>query len=344
VNGDELRWVAKVAHASSARTRERIQSLWSGYGEILRVELHGAAMETVIVKSVRPPARARASATDAGHARKCRSYAVETAWYRTFAAQCDFACRVPRLHGSTGAKDAWLFVLEDLDAAGFAERRRDPDPAEIYACLSWLASFHARFLGVAPRGLWKTGTYWHLATRLEELAQIDDVALREAAPLLDQKLGAASFQTLVHGDAKPANFCFARDGGSVAAVDFQYVGGGCGMKDVAYLLSGGSGRAAEATEARHLDTYFALLRAALADRAVDASALEREWRALYPLARADYHRFLAGWARDHFRRDAYAQDVSGNELGESRAAQDPIAPGIDPGARVCWPSPPFRAG
>ena len=137
-------------------------------------------------------------------------------------------------------------MLEDIDAAGFPERRRDPGPGGIDACLRWLAAFHARFLGVAPDGLWKNGTYWHLATRQDELAAIEDPELREAAPLLDQKLRACVFQTLVHGDAKPANFCFARGGSSVAAVDFQYVGGGCGMKDVAYLLSDEPGRRAMA--------------------------------------------------------------------------------------------------
>lgn len=318
---DELRWVAKVTGAKSARRRERIQSLWSGYGEIFRVELTGAEVKTAIVKWVKPPARTRAGAGDASHARKCRSYQVETVWYRTFAAQCDEACRVPRSFGTTGARDEWLLLLEDLDAAGFTERRRQPDGAELDACLAWLAAFHARFLGVSPNGLWKTGTYWHLETRPDELAQIDDRALREAAPLLDRRLRECAFQTLVHGDAKPANFCWSRDGGAVAAVDFQYVGGGCGMKDVAYLLSGGSSNAAEAVEARHLDTYFVHLREALAraprdvDVGVDVEALEGAWRALYPIARADYHRFLAGWAKDNWRRDTYAQRLTRDVLG-----------------------------
>lgn len=306
----ELDWVAQVTGATSARRAERIQSLWSGYGEIVRVALTGADVETVVVKSVQPPARLRGAKKDTSHARKCRSYDVETAWYRTFASRCDDTCRVPRLVGAQSAREEWLLVLEDIDAAGFPERRRDPGPSGMDACLRWLAAFHARFLGVAPEGLWKNGTYWHLATRQDELAAMDDDELRSAAPLIDQKLRACAFQTLVHGDAKPANFCFARGGAAVAAVDFQYVGGGCGMKDVAYLLID------DVAEARWLDVYFAHLRGALDLRPerVDAEGLEREWRALYPIARADYHRFLAGWAKEHWRRDTHAQKLTRDVL------------------------------
>jgi Ser/Thr protein kinase RdoA (MazF antagonist) len=55
------------------------------------------------------------------------------------------------------------------------------------------------------------------------------------AAVIDQVLNNCSYQTIVHGDAKLANFCFSKEG-AVSAVDFQYVGGGCGMKDVAYFL------------------------------------------------------------------------------------------------------------
>ena len=285
----DLRWIAKATGARGVRRREKVQSLWGGYGELFRVELIGAARETAIVKWVKPPARARAS--DASHARKCRSYDVETAWYRTFASRCDRTCRVASLIDSRASNDRWLLVLEDLDAAGFGGRTRSPTSDEIDQCLAWLAAFHACFLGVFPTGIWKSGTYWHLATRPDELAAIEDPAIRAAAPILDEKLRSGAFQTLVHGDAKPANFCFGS--GAVAAVDFQYVGGGCGMKDVAYLLS------RESNEPRHLDAYFACLRSALVRRAdaVDVDALEAEWRALYPIACADYDRFLAGWMR-----------------------------------------------
>jgi hypothetical protein len=47
---------------------------------------------------------------------------------------------------------------------------------------------------------------------------------------------------------------------------------------------------------RGLDAYFAHLRAALAG-GVEGAALEREWRALFPVALADFDRFLLGWRR-----------------------------------------------
>jgi Ser/Thr protein kinase RdoA (MazF antagonist) len=187
-------------------------------------------------------------------------------------------------------------VLEDLDAAGFAGRTDEANDAELDALLGWLASFHARFVGEPlPDGVWPIGTYWHLDTRKDELANIADRALREAAPIAAARLAGAKFQTLLHGDAKDANFCFARDG-SVAAVDFQYTGGGPGIVDVAYLLHGRRDEPPDGIDAERLDRYFDHLRRAL-PTSVDATALEAEWRELYPIALLDFSRFLAGWRR-----------------------------------------------
>jgi hypothetical protein len=286
---EHLAAVAALTGASSAERSERIQSLWGGYGELVRVHLVGCERTTAIVKLARPPQRSP-KAEDASHARKCRSYDVETAFYRTLAARCDASCRVAALLGARGGHGEWLLVLEDLDAAGFPHRSRGLRTTELDACLGWLAAFHARFVGERPEGLWKVGTYWHLATRQEELARVRDPSLRARAPELDRQLRAARHATILHGDAKPANFCFAPGGRAVAAVDFQYAGGGPGIKDVAYLLHG----SAKAATARALDAYFAYLRAALPAR-VDAAELEREWRALHPVAVADFERFLEGW-------------------------------------------------
>lgn len=311
----DLQFLAEVTGAR-VRSGARVQSLWSGYGEIVRVHLErdpdAHAASTAILKCVRPPRSVPPEETFA-HRRKCRSYDVEVAFYRTYAPRCDASCRVPARLAHRASPEGWLLALEDLDAAGFGGRRHRLDARELELCLAWLASFHATFLGVRPEGLWETGTYWHLATRPDELAAMrpEDDDLREAAPLLDRLLRDATHQTLVHGDAKPANFCFDPRGptgeGAVAAVDFQYVGGGSGMKDVAYLLHG------EPEPERALDVYFTHLRRALAarpDLRVDAADVEREGRALYPIAYADFARFMAGWAPSHWKRDTTAQRLT----------------------------------
>ena len=288
----DLDWVIAMTGGKHGRRIERIQSLWSGYGEIVRVAVDD---RTVIVKHVTPP---ESPENVVSHARKCRSYEVERAFYETYAARCDDSCRVPRHLASRFEDDEWTFVLEDLDAVGFVDRRHNATGPALERCVAWLASFHARFMGEAPIRLWPCGTYWHLDTRREELA-LAPPDLRALAPVLDEKLVSCKHQTILHGDAKMANFCFAPD--AVAAVDFQYAGGGCGMKDVAYLLSG------ELGEARCLERYFEHLRRELGARGLDPAPIESEWRPLYPIACADFYRFLSGWSPPHYARDLHAQ-------------------------------------
>lgn len=306
---------------SDVQISERIQSLWSGYGAILRAQVQGGSSPTVIVKQVQPPSvrnHPRGWASDAGHERKLRSYEVERHFYDAYAPRCGAACPVPECLYTEEKEGRWLFVLEDLDAAGFSERRHSLSRAEMSACLNWLASFHATFMGQAPDGLWELGSYWHLATRRDEWHAIDDVTLKAAAEPLDEALRAAKYQTLIHGDAKVANFCFRQRGhderqAGVAAVDFQYVGGGCGMKDLAYFLSSCLDEAECETQGEHwLDVYFSHLRVALSALKpdIDAAAVESEWRGMYALAWADFLRFLLGWAPGHYKVHAYSHKMT----------------------------------
>jgi hypothetical protein len=320
---DLTRVVREATGSPGGRLSERIQSLWSGYGAIHRFETGRQDPSSFIVKHVRPPSarkHPRGWSSDRGHERKLRSYEVETNWYRDFAGRCDADIRVPQAHDLRSGDGEWLFVLEDLDEAGFPARRSSLTDGEMRACLTYLAHFHAAFLGDAGGGLWEVGTYWHLATRSEELQIMKDKNLREAAGAIDDRLNAARFSTVVHGDAKVANFCFPDDNSGappselkVAAVDFQYVGRGVGVKDVAYFLRS----CLDEYECEHaadewLETYFEALEGALKARQPQVSAQEviAEWRALYALAWADFVRFLVGWAPDHYKIHGYSEKMT----------------------------------
>ncbi|TLS74930.1 DUF1679 domain-containing protein [Mariprofundus erugo] len=308
--------VREVTGACSVIRGEVIQSLWSGYGEIVRYRLSGAAADSAVLKHVIFPSQVNHPHgwhNDLSHQRKVHSYEVEMAWYRDWAGRCDAYCRVPHCYASVTQGEEHLIVLEDLDAAGFPLRKSRLDLQGVQACLVWLANFHATFMEEKPAGLWPVGTYWHLATRPDELAVMADDSLRRAAPRMDAMLADARYQTLVHGDAKLANFCFSTDGKKVAAVDFQYVGGGCGMKDVAYFLGSClNDQGHERYQALLLDYYFAALAQAV-DRhgkQLDMALLEQEWRSLLPLAQADFYRFLVGWMPTHWKINDYSKRVA----------------------------------
>ncbi|MEL7529764.1 MAG: phosphotransferase [Bacteroidota bacterium] len=294
--------------ASALFEKEMIQELWSGYGKILRIGLENASVESVVVKHVQLPTynhHPRGWNTDIGHQRKLKSYQVETNWYQSYSQAS--AARLPDCLAIETQGDEVLMVLEDLDEAGYPLRKRSISWDDISACLAWLAQFHASYLGQSPQGLWAVGTYWHLETRPQELEVLADQSLKEAAAAIDAKLNHCTYQSFVHGDAKLANFCFGQEG-QVAGVDFQYVGGGCGMKDVAYFIGSClNERECERLEEQILDTYFAHLQTALG---AQNEALEAEWRSLYRVAWADFHRFLKGWSPGHWKINTYSERVS----------------------------------
>lgn len=305
--------IRSATGASRVEPLAVIQDLWSGYGKILRLRLHGSQDHTVIAKVIAPDEAGhhpRGWNSRLSHQRKVKSYQVETSWYREWSHRCGPACRIPRLLAAEQEDTRTLLVLEDLDEAGFPRRLSRVTPTSLQACLDWLAAFHANFLGAKPIDLWETGTYWHLGTRSEELKALDDPELREAAAEIDQLLSSARYQTIVHGDAKLANFCFSPSGEAVAAVDFQYVGGGCGMKDLAYFVGSCLDEStSERMEEELLDRYFRSLLHELARHhpEIDACAVEADWRPLYRVAWVDFHRFLKGWSPGHWKINSYSE-------------------------------------
>lgn len=310
----------QATEAEGLTNGAEIQELWSGYGRIVRIKLQNGRVADAVLKHVVYPEQAqhpRGWNTPLSHQRKVRSYAVEMAFYNRWSARCTDTCRVPVCYITTSEGEEHLLALEDLDSAGFAVRKEEPNRKEQFQVLRWLAHFHAVFLNEKPEDLWPVGTYWHLATRPDEWKAMQDQQLKAKAAAIDEKLNNCRFQTFVHGDAKAANFCFADNGEAVAAVDFQYVGGGCGMKDVAYFLSSCLGGAdCEALETELLTFYFNELRTALQlhNKAQFADAVVEEWSALYPVAWTDFYRFLNGWLPTHWKVNTYVKRLSSKVL------------------------------
>ncbi|MCG8671234.1 MAG: hypothetical protein MI867_17645, partial [Pseudomonadales bacterium] len=91
------------------------------------------------------------------------------------------------------------------------------------------------------------------------------------------------------------------------------VGGGCGMKDVAYFI--GSclyEEDCEKFEQQLLDDYFACLKSALQEKqpSINPADVENVWRPLYSVAWTDFHRFVKGWSPGHWKIHGYSERLS----------------------------------
>ena len=169
------------------------------------------------------------------------------------------------------------------------------------------------FFSVSPNGLWPVGTYWHFNTRADELEAMAESELKTMASKLDDALSQCPYKCLVHGDAKVANFCFSEDGHTVAAVDFQYVGGGVGVKDVAYFLGSCIDESVlEKHEQDLLDVYFGALleNVTQTQNATVAESVVRAWSDLYAIAWTDFYRFLQGWSPGHKKINNYTRKLA----------------------------------
>lgn len=329
-------FIKRQLHASKVEKIETIQSLWSGYGEIARYQITSEKTETptsIIMKYCCPPTEInhpRGWQSDHAHQRKLFSYEVEQYWYRQWSKKCQATARVAKLYSDffDEVTASRLLLLEDLDASGYQERYDVDSLYHLSACISWLAAFHANFLHDSPtnqwpEGLWKKGTYWHLETRLDEYQAMEEGELKQSASLLAEVLDQARFKTLVHGDAKVANFCFSFDGRYAAAVDFQYIGAGVGVKDLAYLL--GSALPEQVLEQNFsywVELYFAELGRALVAQGESQALVHEliaEWQTLFSIAWADFHRFILGWCPTHYKNTPFSQKITQQALEQLKS-------------------------
>ena len=304
--------IKDLTGATAILSSTLIQSLWSGYGDISRYKLSGGHHKSVVVKNSKTPTtkdHPYGWVSSLSNDRKIKSYEIEQYWYAHFSENCSDSCLVPQYFGGLSSDESTMLVLEDLNGLGlFSLSDTEINWAGIASCISWLANFHATFVGEHSSSLWECGTYWHLETRLEELEAMVDGDLKAKAQAIDLRLNSAKFQTLVHGDAKLANFCFSKDQTKVGAIDFQYIGSACGMKDLAYFMSSCLDELeCESLQDQILDHYFQCLDSALSqlDKNIDFNALEKEWRGLFSFAWADFQRFLLGWSPGHWKINGY---------------------------------------
>lgn len=313
--------VVSILNDDNVHFVEQVQVLWSGYGAITRW-YSPKHQQTVILKYIEPnqdQAHPRGWNSEFAHQRKLLSYQNEQAFYQHYAKMCEQHCPVPAFIASNQSHalpnlsaDVQFLLMQDLNAAGYAQRYQQGNVLLAKRCIHWLANFHATFLVNKAKKMWPIGSYWHLQTRMHEFEAMPESALKRHAQAIDNKLNSAQFQTLVHGDAKLANFCFHTNNSDIAAVDFQYAGCGIGVKDVAYFLGSCFDDDGLQKHCSNLfDEYFMHLRTALGTMASATevacfSSIEVKWRELIPFAWADFERFLCGWSPSHHKLTSYS--------------------------------------
>ncbi len=310
---------------------ETIQSLWSGYGELFRVRVKDQRFCVKYIQLTDKAVHPRGWDTDIGHQRKLLSYQVETNWYAFLANTQLSLPPIPSCVALIEFNSGRFIIMDDLENLGYSPISETNDRGKIESTIEWLAIFHAAFMvdtqvssvpdknqlllapasnQLWPEGVWRRGTYWHLSTRPDEFAAMQDSELKQAAADIDRSLSSARFQTLVHGDAKLANFCYRNTQElRVAAVDFQYTGVGIGVQDLAYFLGSvlDSDQLSQSAP-ELLDYYLSRLSASLQNKfsAAEIRDLNQEYRQLFPVAWADFDRFLAGWAAEHPKLNAFS--------------------------------------
>lgn len=293
-------------HYKNVEITESITALWSGCGEIVRCRLDNKAC---VIKAVSVPDQInhpRITQTEFSINRKRRSYEVEFHWYQQYAINLPTQARALSCYETLEQQQIKVMIFADFEAGGFTNAQ--PHHQHIEAILKWLAYFHAFHFEVTPTGLWQQGSYWHLATRPDEYETMPDSALKRQAKNIDKILRECQYRTLIHGDAKLANFAVNCSTMEVLGYDFQYVGGGVGVVDVMYFLGSClNEQQLNDTADDYLANYFKYFSDAMQTfgHAKSTPVVIDAWRELWPVAWADFYRFLAGWSPEHTKINTY---------------------------------------
>ncbi|CAI4212135.1 unnamed protein product [Parascedosporium putredinis] len=247
----------------------KLQTLWAGYGHVCAITARAINEEAgqrarlacgqsgvepdddstfrLILKLVAPPA-AHAS-HDEGHLRKMLSYEVEQYFYDQVAPHLTDDVAVARCLASTrdaegreGARE-----LAGMSAVILTDLRTK------FSVMGKAEGFcrQGRF---TPRWLWLNGGYTYLATRRTEYDSLRKdpysdwrepfCATNEPSSRSIAEKAAAfltpsgrPYESYIHGDVKSENLCTTDSGDQVAFFDFQYVGLGLGVCDLAKLFT-----------------------------------------------------------------------------------------------------------
>jgi hypothetical protein len=226
--------------------------------------------------------------------------------------------KVLRLHRQQGSSQTLSMLMTDLQVGYPISSTGLLDWEKMDSAIAWLARFHAFgwHNNLEHRySLQPEGGYWYIQTRLEELKMMrkEWVRLQIAAPAIAALCnGKHTGWTLVHGDFKAENLMFSKatesEPARCAAVDFQYVGGGYGAKDLVMLVVCGGNMGIDdlehgkELEAKVLTCYFRYLELELKRVHQGAQQLRSTkkitlelLKTQYELALLDFVRFLAGW-------------------------------------------------
>ena len=288
-----------------------LTSLWSGCGSIIECRLDNVPC---VIKAIRIPSHInhpKIKQSEFALKRKQQSYNVEYNFYKHYSQHLPKTANSIECVSAINCGDEYALVFKNFTQFGFTQA----SSLHIKPILKWLAHFHAFNLNKQHDGLWEQGCYWHLNTRPDEFNALvsnpnNQFDIKAAAKKLAYQLEHPKYKTLLHGDAKVANFA-VNSNNEIRGYDFQYTGAGVGIVDVMYFMTSCySCEELHAHATSELTYYFYELEHALTQYQpnIPAQAVTKEWKALWPTAWADFYRFLAGWSPEHYKINSYMHD------------------------------------